>query len=294
MGNGGGRAITAGFDPLRTTVTIRWPCWAERSSMLIEQTSATRRPSSPNRQARALSTAPLAAASAMEADSSMRSRPKVADSVDHLGTADMIGWGGLNEAVDHADAAETGYGGQPPGRWSLGLGLAPAWRGPKVPDGLAGFEHVQVGPGRTRQRSGADPLDSRPESKAKNPATTSWASSKTPRRAVSIVADDMTGPPFGSRPPIAPRTTAPVQPPDHTGYPAARPGLGPRRLCVPNIRSHLRVRWLVGTRGSALRGDPGVSRWRLHWCRGPARARRAGVGRGRGEAGAGCSGPGTR
>ena len=95
--------------------------------MLIEQASATRRPSSPSRHARAWSMAPPAAAWAMKAASSMRSRPSVADSVSIFGSADVVGRGVLEEAVEHADAVEAGHGGQPPA--DGGPGQAPFLHG---------------------------------------------------------------------------------------------------------------------------------------------------------------------
>jgi hypothetical protein len=102
----GARGITASLEPLPTTVTIRWPRWAERSSMLIEQASGDAQ-------------AEQAAQGWVDAPGGGRLGDKGGQFHavqrgrlgDHLRPSHVLGWGVLDQPVEHAGAVLAGHGG---------------------------------------------------------------------------------------------------------------------------------------------------------------------------------------
>ena len=139
----GGRGMTASLEPLPSTVTIRWPRSAPRSSMSIEHASETRRPSRPSRPGEGV----VGGASRCPAGDEGAQLHAVEAERGRIGAdlraVDELSRGVGQQSVDHGEAVEARDGGQSPS--DRGPGEAPLLHraGPQLEVSPTDGEHVE-------------------------------------------------------------------------------------------------------------------------------------------------------
>ena len=140
----GGRGMTASLDPLPTTVTMRWPRSAPRSSTSIEQASEDPQAQQPEQAGQGM----VGGASRRPAgDEGAELHPVQAEGGGlgaDLGTTHELGGGMRDKAVDHREAVEADDGREPTS--DRGPGEAPLFHGtgPQLEVPPAGGEHLEA------------------------------------------------------------------------------------------------------------------------------------------------------